>query len=136
NTRETNVHNYTAHMWPVGLGAGTADPPAKRPVPTTHHGHTNVPHPGEFLWSEYLDPLELPVHEVPTALGLHPKTLSPILHGHRPIPLDTWIPLAKAFDTPAEEWMARQTAWDLANTDTKGIKVERLMPATDAAEVK
>jgi addiction module HigA family antidote len=123
-------------MWPVGLGAGTTESPARRPVPTNGNGHTNVPHPGEFLWSEYLDPLELPVNEVATALGIHRKTLSAILNGHQRITLDTAIRLAKAFDTPADEWMARQTAWDLANTDTKRIEVERLMPETDATEVQ
>src|SRR5262249_7513775 len=97
------------------------------PEPATN-GHTNVAHPGEFLWSEYLDPLDLTVTELAHGLRLSRTTVARILNGDQRISLDIAIRLGKAFDTPVEEWMVRQTAWDLANTDTTRITVERLMP--------
>lgn len=71
-------------------------------------------HPGVFVRSECLDPHHLNVTEGAFILGVSRQALSNILGGHAGISAEMAIRLAKVFGVPAEVWMQRQVAHDLA----------------------
>ena len=71
------------------------------------------PHPGEILWADYLEPLELTVTEAARALGVTRKTLSALLIERSGVSPAMAYRLAKGLDTSPDFWINLQTQYDL-----------------------
>jgi addiction module HigA family antidote len=100
---------------------------------TTDH----VPHPGELLWADWLDPLELTVREAARRLGVTRKTLSAIINGRQGISPTMSARLGRALGVPADAWAKKQLAYDMATIDTTALrKVRRLTPAHFSGDVE
>ena len=87
-----------------------------------------VPHPGELLWAEWLDPLDITVNRAATALGVTRKTLSAILNGRQGISPVMSIRLGRALNVPEDAWLLKQVAYDLSTVNRRGITVRRIVP--------
>ena len=92
------------------------------------------PHPGAFIRRQCLEPLWLTVTEAAKGLSVSRNTLSMLLNGRIGISPEMAIRLEKAGWSSADFWLARQTAYDLAQA-RKGedrIRVERYQPLPTA----
>ena len=73
----------------------------------------NPPHPGEILWSLFLDPENITISKAAEALGITRKHLSKIVNGHVGVTPETALRLEIAFGVSAESWLGHQAAYDL-----------------------
>jgi addiction module HigA family antidote len=91
----------------------------------------NPPHPGEVLRTLCLEPLNMTVTEVASALGVSRKTLSAILNGRAGISPEMAVRLSLAFDTSAESWLNQQLQYDLwhAEKNRSRLHVSKLTAA-------
>lgn len=71
------------------------------------------PHPGRILLEEHLEPREMTQSELALRLGVPFPRVNEIIRGRRGITADTALRLEAVLHTPAEEWMAMQSAWEL-----------------------
>jgi addiction module HigA family antidote len=71
------------------------------------------PHPGQFLESRFLAPLEISQTELATALGVSRRRVNELIRGRRAITPDTALRLALYFDNDPMFWMQLQVAWDM-----------------------
>ena len=71
------------------------------------------PHPGEYIRSDCLEPLSIPVTRAAKALGVSRKTLSAIVNGRAGVTPRLALRLALAFGSTAEQWLRLQDAYDL-----------------------
>jgi addiction module HigA family antidote len=76
--------------------------PARRP-----------PHPGQFLESRFLKPLQISQTELAEALGVSRRRVNELINGKRAITPDTAVRLAMYFGNEAAFWMHLQVAWDM-----------------------
>ncbi len=81
-------------------------------------------HPGLYVRHECLVPHELSVTDAAFILGVSRQALSNLLGGHAGISADMAIRLSKAFGSPAELWLQRQLAYDLAEAYTRAASIE------------
>jgi addiction module HigA family antidote len=84
--------------------------------------------PGEELWSDWLEPLNVTVGQAAQALGISRKTLSHIINGSARITPAMSVRLSKALGTAPDAWARKQLAFDLSEVDPKTLKVRRLTP--------
>lgn len=70
-------------------------------------------HPGYFLQSRYLTPLDISQQTLAEALGISRRRVNELIRGHRSITPDTAIRLGLYFGTDASFWMEMQLAWDM-----------------------
>lgn len=90
-----------------------APPPEKSaPVRTRSAGRRPV-HPGHFLESRFLKPLQLSQEALARELGISRRRVNEIVNGRRGLTPDTAIRLARYFRTGPELWLHLQAAWDL-----------------------
>ena len=87
-------------------------------------------HPGLSIVENWLDPLCLNVTDAARVLGVARHTLSRVLNGHAAISPEMAIRLEKAGWSDAEDWLRRQTSYDLlqARQQEDSIEVERYQP--------
>jgi len=87
----------------------------------------NPPHPGAFIRTEILDPLELNVTEAATVLGVSRPALSNLLNGRADLSGDMALRVEKAFGVRMETLMRMQASYDIARTRqrSKTISVRR-----------
>jgi len=71
------------------------------------------PHPGQFLQTRFLTPLDINQTELASALGISRRRVNELIRGHRAITPDTALRLGLYFGNDAMFWMQLQTAWDL-----------------------
>lgn len=71
-------------------------------------------HPGVYVRQECLVPHSLSVKDAAFVLGVSRQALSNLLGGHAGVSAEMAIRLAKVFGMPAEVWLQRQLAYDLA----------------------
>lgn len=71
-------------------------------------------HPGEILYEEFLQPLQLSQREFARRLGWTPRKLNEVIKGKRSVTAATAIDLAQALDTTPEFWLNLQQVWDLS----------------------
>jgi addiction module HigA family antidote len=90
-------------------------------------------HPGRIIRDDYLEPLEMTVVKLATALGTSRQTLTAILNERAGVTPEMAIRLSEAFDTTADLWITMQRNYDLfiakQHFSAKG-KVERVYSAT------
>src|ERR1700761_5601051 len=77
-------------------------PSDRRPVP-----------PGEILLREFLEPLGLTQSEFAKRIDVTAARLSEIIHGKRPITMDTALRLERALGFKAESWLRMQLTLDM-----------------------
>ena len=85
---------------------------AKRPARLSLPGRT-PPHPGQFLESRFLKPLQITQTDLATALGISRRRVNELVNGRRAITPDTAVRLAMYFGNDAAFWMHLQVAWDM-----------------------
>jgi len=87
----------------------------------------NPPHPGAFIRTEILGPLDLTVTSAAKVLGVSRPTLSSLLNGQADLSGDMALRLEKAFGVRMDTLMRMQASYDIARTRRreKSITVRR-----------
>src|SRR5580698_6147251 len=75
-----------------------------------------VPHPGETIREDILEPLGMSVNQLAKALGVTATRLNEVVRGRRGITADTALRLARYLGTSAEFWLGLQLEYDLRST--------------------
>jgi len=77
-------------------------PTHRRPIP-----------PGEILLREFLEPLQITQVAFAKRIGVTAARLSEIIHGKRPVTMDTALRLERALGMKAESWLRMQLTVDM-----------------------
>ena len=72
-----------------------------------------LPHPGEILLREFLEPLKLAQTTLAARLRIPVQRVNELVKGKRGVTPETAWLLSRAFDTTPEFWMNLQTQHDL-----------------------
>lgn len=90
----------------------------------------NPPHPGEFVMTEVIEPLELTVARAATVLGVSRPTLSAFLNGRSDLSGNMALRIEKAFGVKMDTLMRMQASFDIARTRRREgeIRVARYLP--------
>lgn len=85
------------------------------------------PHPGDFIRTEIIEPLDLTVSAAAKVLGVSRPALSALLNGRSDLSGDMALRIEKAFGVRMDTLMRMQSAWDIALTRKRAasIKVRR-----------
>ena len=59
-------------------------------------------HPGEILFAEFLEPLEISQYRLAKDIGVTPRRINEIVHGRRAITADTALRLGRYFSMEAQ----------------------------------
>jgi addiction module HigA family antidote len=70
-------------------------------------------HPGEILWTEFMEPLELTAYRLAKELQVPAPRVGDIVRGKRAISADTALRLGIYFGLPAQFWLNLQNEYDL-----------------------
>lgn len=86
----------------------------------------NPPHPGEFIYSTYIEPYGTSVRALAEGLGVSPSTVNRIINGQSAVSPSMALRLSKAVGRSAESWLAMQYQYDLwhakKEVDLKSVK--------------
>lgn len=80
-------------------------------------------HPGAILREDVLPSLGISQTELADRLGVSRRTISQILHEHRPLTADMAIRLAHLLGTTPESWLNMQQAVDVWELERKNARV-------------
>ena len=93
-----------------------------------------VPHPGETIREDVLEPLGMSVNQLAKALGITATRLNDVVRGRRGITADTALRLARYLGTSAELWLGIQLEYDLrAARQTRQREIEKAVQPRSAA---
>jgi antitoxin HigA-1 len=70
-------------------------------------------HPGEILFEEFMEPLDLSINRLARDIGVPAGRISAIVNGKRAITANTALRLAQYLGTSSELWMGLQSEFDL-----------------------
>ena len=70
-------------------------------------------HPGEILFHEFLEPLEISAYRLSKDLHIPQTRVSQIVKGNRRITADTALRLSKYFGNSAKFWLGIQDDYDI-----------------------
>ncbi len=70
-------------------------------------------HPGEVLFEEFLNAMEISQYRLAKDISVPPRRINEIVHGKRSISADTALRLARYFGTSEQFWMNLQSRYDL-----------------------
>ena len=73
----------------------------------------NPTHPGDILFSEFLEPMKITQVEFAKSIGIPLQRVNTIINGKRGITAETAILFSQRLNTTPEFWMNLQNAWDL-----------------------
>ncbi len=73
----------------------------------------NPPHPGEFIYTTYLEPLHISIREAANKLAVAPSTFTRLISGKSNISPVMALRLSKAFGRSPQSWMQMQANYDL-----------------------
>lgn len=90
---------------------------------TLRSKHRKPTHPGAILREDVLPSLGISQTEFADRLGVSRRTISQILHEHRPLTADMAIRLAHFLDTTPESWLNMQQALDVWLLERKYARV-------------
>jgi len=83
-------------------------------------------HPGEVLFEEFLEPLDLSQYRLAKEIRVPARRINEIVHGSRAVSADTALRLARYFGTSERFWMNLQAQWDLdTEYDRIGERIAR-----------
>jgi addiction module HigA family antidote len=85
-------------------------------------------HPGEILYFEFLEPLEISAYRLSKDLKIPQTRISEIVKGNRRITADTALRLSKYFGNSAKFWLGLQDDYD--------IEAETRMKESELNEIK
>jgi len=99
-------------------------PTHRRPIP-----------PGKILKREFLEPLGITQTAFAKHIGVTNARLSEIIHGKRPVTMDSALRFERALGFSAESWMHMQIAVDLFDAlhGSEAKAVERIKPIRRAS---
>lgn len=80
-------------------------------------------HPGAILREDVLPELKMSQAALAIRLGVSRRTVSEVIHEHRPITTDMAIRLAHFLGGTAKSWLNMQQALDLWELDHKNSKI-------------
>lgn len=91
--------------------------------------------PGEILKDDYLDPLGISQNALGRALGVSPRAINEIVHGHRSITAPMSIRLGAYFRQSPRFWLNIQTECDIrkAMRDQRKL-IEKIQPIEAVTE--
>lgn len=82
-------------------------------------------HPGRVLELEWLEPLNLSVNQLATAIGVPRQRLNEVVRGRRAISADTALRLARWSGMRASFWLGLQARYDLELAEWReGARIE------------
>ena len=80
-------------------------------------------HPGAILREDVLPSLNITQTELADRLGVSRRTVSQILHEHRPLTPDMAIRLARFLGATPESWLNMQQALDVWELERKNARI-------------
>ena len=86
-------------------------------------------HPGEMLYSEYIEPRGITMEMAASSLCVTRQALSKLVHGHSSMSKEMALAVSNAFGRTAEEWLAFQVAWDLWQIRQRGERLTLSQPS-------
>lgn len=91
-------------------------------------------HPGEILWSDYMEPTGLSANALAKALDVTPGRINDIVRGRRGITADTALRLSRYFGTTARFWLNLQDDFELeVAEDRAGNEIQQRVAPRDVA---
>lgn len=75
-------------------------------------GRHTPPHPGAFLETRFLKPLNISQEALAEGLSISRRRVNELVRGRRAISSDTAVRLGRYFGTGPEFWLSLQQAWD------------------------
>ena len=75
--------------------------------------YLNPIHPGEALYTEFLEPMELSQNKLAKSIAVAPRRINEIVLGKRSVTADTALRLSHYFGNSAEFWLGLQMDYDL-----------------------
>ncbi len=93
----------------------------------------NPPHPGDFIWTEIIEPAGLSVTAASAELQVSRPALSSLLNGKAGLSGDMALRIEKAFGVKMDTLMRMQSAYDIAQTRQREteIRVRRIQRTAD-----
>jgi len=89
-------------------------------------GMHNPPHPGELIYSTYVEPFGTSIRTLSESLGVSPSTINRIINGQSAVSSNMALRLSKALGRSPESWLAMQYQYDLWHAkqeiDLKDVK--------------
>jgi addiction module HigA family antidote len=73
----------------------------------------NPPHPGEFIYSVYLEPFDISCRQLAIKLSVSPNTVNRIIKGKSVISSEMALRLSKTLGRSPESWLAMQDNYNL-----------------------
>lgn len=73
----------------------------------------NPPHPGEFIWEVYLEPLGISYRTVAAKLKVTPSTFNRLIKGKSNISSEMALRLSKTLGRSPESWLIMQNNYNL-----------------------
>lgn len=94
-----------------------------------------LPHPGEILREEFLDPLGVTQTELADRIGVSFRRVNELINGKRGVTPDTALRLGKVLDTTPDLWLNLQHAWDVWHVlnGRAGEEIDRIEPLRRAS---
>ena len=88
----------------------------------------NPPHPGEFIFTSYMEPFDLSCRFLASNLNVAASTLNRVLKKQSGVSPEMALRLSKALGRSPESWLAMQDAYDLwqARKQVKLGKVQKI----------
>lgn len=76
-------------------------------------------HPGEILFEEFLEPMEISQYRLAKDIGVPPRRINEIVQGKRAISTDTALRLSRYFGLSERFWLNLQTRYNLEKEKDK-----------------
>ncbi len=88
----------------------------------------NPPHPGEFIFTSYMEPFDLSCRFLASKLNVAASTLNRVLKKQSGVSPEMALRLSKSLGRSPESWLAMQDAYDLwqARKQVKLGKVQKI----------
>ena len=84
-------------------------------------------HPGEILFEEFLNPMEISAYRLSKEIGIPQTRISQIIKGKRRITADTALRLSAFFGNSPKFWLGLQDDYDLEEEKNRhGETLERI----------
>lgn len=95
----------------------------------------HLPHPGEILLLEFLEPAGVSQYRLAEATGLTASRINDIVKGRRSITPDTAIRLGAAFKVGPELWLNLQHNYDMRLArEERGAEYDAIKPLPELEE--
>lgn len=97
--------------------------------------HRPLPHPGEILLEEFLEPLGVTQTALAERVGISFRRVNELVNGKRGVTPDTALRLGRFFGTTPEFWLNLQQAWDVWHVvnGRTGDEIEKIQPLERAS---